>query len=126
LSESLGREIRFGKIIHGDNYASLKLRIAALTSEVRKLTRKISNLLSSNSPADLVLNRHCGECEFRDRCRQKTIEKDDLSLLSRMTEKERKSSTAKASSPSRNFPTPSGHAAGLGGSLPSGRSIIIP
>ena len=90
LSETLSREISFGKIIHGDNYASLKLRIAALTSEVRKLTRKIANLLSSNSPPDLVLNRHCSVCEFQVRCRQKAIEKDDLSLLSRMTEKERK------------------------------------
>jgi hypothetical protein len=36
------------------------------------------------------LNRHCGECEFRNGCRQKALEKDDLSLLGGMTEKERK------------------------------------
>jgi predicted RecB family nuclease len=95
LSEMLGREISFGKIIHGDNYAALKVGIAALTSEVRKLTRKIANLLSSNSPPDLVLNRHCAECEFQAQCRQKAIEKDDLSLLSRMTEKERKKFNSK-------------------------------
>jgi len=95
LSEMLGREISLGKIIHGDNYDSLKVRIAALTSEVRKLTRKIANLLSSNSPPDLVLNRHCAECEFQARCRQKAIEKDHLSLLSRMTEKERKKFNSK-------------------------------
>lgn len=95
LSQMLGREIRLGKITHGDNYASLKVRIAALTSEVRKLTRKIANLLSSNSPPDLVLNRHCAECEFQAQCRQKAIEKDDLSLLSRMTEKERKKFNSK-------------------------------
>ena len=95
LSETMGREISFGKIIHGDNHASLKVRIAALTGEVRKLTRKIANLLSSQSPPDLVLNRHCAECEFQARCRQKAIEKDDLSLLSRMTEKERKKFNSK-------------------------------
>jgi len=95
LSEMLGGEIRLGKIIHGDNYASLKVRVAAMTSEVRKLTRKIANLISSNSPPDLVLNRHCSECEFQARCRQKAIEKDDLSLLSRMTEKERKKFNSK-------------------------------
>jgi predicted RecB family nuclease len=36
------------------------------------------------------LNRHCAECEFQSRCRQKATEKDDLNLLSGMTEKERK------------------------------------
>ena len=95
LSEMLGREINFGKIIHGDNYATLKVRTSVLTSEVRKLTRKIAMLLSSNLPPDLVLNRHCAECEFQAQCRQKAIEKDDLSLLSRMTEKERKKFNSK-------------------------------
>ena len=45
-------------------------------------------MLSSDSP-DLVLNRHCAECQFQSRCRQKAIETDDLSLLSGMTENER-------------------------------------
>ena len=58
--------------------------------EVLKLTGKIARLLSNTSPPDLVLNRHCAECEFQTRCRQKAIEKDDLSLLSGMTEEERK------------------------------------
>src|SRR5262245_54387080 len=58
LSEMLGREIKFGRIIHGDNYATLKVRTSFLTSEVRKLTSKIAMLLSNNLPPDLVLNRH--------------------------------------------------------------------
>lgn len=95
LSEMLGREINLGRIIHGDNYATLKVRTSVLTNEVRKLTRKIAMLLSSNLPPDLVLNRHCAECEFQAQCRQKAIEKDDLSLLSRMTEKERKKFNSK-------------------------------
>ncbi|PYU36956.1 MAG: hypothetical protein DMG54_35310 [Acidobacteria bacterium] len=61
------------------------MKTSALASDVRKLTDKIA----SPSPPDLVLNRHCAECEFQNRCRQKAIEKDDLSLLSGMTEKER-------------------------------------
>jgi len=95
LSEMLGREIKFGRIIHGDNYATLKVRTSFLTSEVRKLTSKIAMLLSSNLPPDLVLNRHCAECEFQAQCRQKAIEKDELSLLSRMTEKDRKKFNSK-------------------------------
>ena len=89
LSEMLGREVSLGKIIHGDKQATLKVKTSALRSEVRKLTGKIGTLLASNSAPDLILNKHCAECEFQTRCRQKAIEADDLSLLSGMTEKER-------------------------------------
>jgi len=90
LSEILGREISLGKIIHGGNHATLKVKTLALTSEVRKHIEKITAFLSSPSPPDLILNRHCAECEFQAGCRQKAIEKDDLSLLATMSEKERK------------------------------------
>ena len=86
LSEMLRQEARLGKIIHGDNCATLHVKTGALTSEVRKLAARTAELLSSNSPPDLVLNRHCAECEFQSRCRQKAIETDDLSLLSGITE----------------------------------------
>jgi len=85
----LGREVSLGKIIHGENQVALKVKISARLREVQKRIEKIASLLSSPSPPDLVLNRHCAECEFRDGCSQKAIETDDLSLLSAMTEKER-------------------------------------
>ena len=90
LSDIHGRNVALGKIIYGDHHATLKVKTSPLAGEVRKLTGKIAALLSSPSPPDLVLNRHCAACEFQIRCRQKAIEKDDLSLLSRMTEKERR------------------------------------
>jgi len=89
LSEMLGNEVGLGKIIHGDDQATLNVKTSPLASEVRKLTAKVATLLSSLSAPDLALNRHCAECEFQARCRQKAIEADDLSLLSGMTEKER-------------------------------------
>ena len=95
LSRSLEREISLGKIVHGDDHVTLKVKTSALTSEVRKVTWKIASLLSSHSPPDLILNRHCAECEFQAGCRKKAIEKDDLSLLSGMTEKERKNFNSK-------------------------------
>src|SRR5262245_18813459 len=70
-------------------HATLKARTSALASEIRKRLEKVVALLSSPTPPDLVLNRHCTECEFRDRCRQKAIEADDLSLLAGMSAKER-------------------------------------
>ena len=95
LSEMLSRKVGLGKIIHGDNHTKLTIKISALAGEVRKLTKKIAAMLSTPTPPDLVLNRHCAECEFQAQCRQKAIEKDDLSLLSRMTEKERKKFNSK-------------------------------
>jgi hypothetical protein len=54
-----------------------------------RVIEKVGRLLASPTPPDLVLNRHCAECEFKTRCRQRAIDQDDLSLLGRMTEKER-------------------------------------
>ena len=90
LSELLGRDVSLGKIIHGDGRGTLKIKTAGLLGQVRKLAPKMAEAVTSASPPDLVLNHHCGECEFRDRCRQKAVEKDDLSLLATMTQKERK------------------------------------
>jgi CRISPR/Cas system-associated exonuclease Cas4 (RecB family) len=66
----------------------LKVKTSALTGEVRKRLEKIAALLSSPTPPDLVLNRHCAECEFQARCRKIAVEKDDLSLLATMNAKE--------------------------------------
>jgi predicted RecB family nuclease len=88
LSKMLGRDVPSGKIIHGDD-AVLKVKTSGLVSEARTLIEKTATLLSRPLPPDLILNRHCAECEFQSRCHQKAVEKDDLSLLALMTEKER-------------------------------------
>jgi len=95
LSEAAGREISVSKIVHGDDGATLKVKTPALASEVRKCIGKIAVLLSSPTSPDLVLNRHCAECEFQARCRQKAIETDDLSLLGGMSAKERQNLRSK-------------------------------
>jgi predicted RecB family nuclease len=89
ISRVFGREVTLGRIIYGDDRVTLNVKVSALKNEVEKLTEKIGVLISSPSPPDLVLNRHCAECEFQTRCRQKAIDKDDLSLLGSITEKER-------------------------------------
>src|SRR5207244_1891142 len=89
LSEALGREVDLGNIIHGDAFVTLRVKTSALESEVRKTTAEIANFLVGQVQADPVLNRHCAECEFRDRCKQKAVEADDLSLLAGITEDER-------------------------------------
>jgi hypothetical protein len=67
LSKSPEREVSVGRIIHGDDHASLKVKTSAVTSEVRKRIENIGALLANPWPPDLVLNRHCAECEFQAR-----------------------------------------------------------
>ena len=90
LSQSLGRTINFGKIIHGDKHAASKMKIARLVSEARKRIDKIAVLLATSTPPELILNRHCAACEFQARCYKEALQQDDLSLLSGMKGKERK------------------------------------
>ena len=90
LSKSLGREVRIGRIVHGDEQTTLKVKTSAMSSDVRKRGERIPTLLSNPGSPDLVLNPHCPECEFQARCRHKAVEKDDLSLLSNMSAKDRK------------------------------------
>jgi predicted RecB family nuclease len=89
LSEALGREVDLGKIIHADAFVTLRVKTSALQREVRKTAVKIETLLAGQVQPDPVLNRHCAECEFRDRCKQKAVETDDLSVLAGITEDER-------------------------------------
>jgi predicted RecB family nuclease len=89
LSGVLGREVDMGRVIHGNDYATLKVKTPVLLSTARKRVGQAAAILAAASPPDLVLNRHCGECEFRDGCRQKSLEQNDLNLLSSMSAKER-------------------------------------
>jgi predicted RecB family nuclease len=90
LAEISGRDVSVGKIIYGDTHTVFNVKIPAVAVEVQKRIERIAVLCSSPSPPDLVLIPHCAECEFQARCRQKALENDDLSLLSGMTEKERR------------------------------------
>jgi len=95
LSGTFGRDVGLGRIIYGEEYVTHEVRTSSLTNEVRELARKVGALVCANSPPDLVLNRHCPECEFETQCRKKAIEADDLSLLSGMTANERGSHRSK-------------------------------
>src|SRR5262249_44900504 len=64
LSEMLKRPVSLGKIIHGDDHATLNVRTSPLELTVRQYIAKIDALLSNPSPPDLLLIPHCAECEF--------------------------------------------------------------
>ena len=59
FSEALERGVSLGKIIHGENCATLNVKTTTPTGEVRKRIEKIAAMLSNKTPADLILNRHC-------------------------------------------------------------------
>ncbi len=90
LAGHLGFPIAQGEIIHGDHHTPVRVKTTELMKEVRRTVGKMDGFLSSGTRPDFFLNRHCGECEYRTRCNQEAVEKDDLSLLAGMTEKERK------------------------------------
>jgi len=90
LTKIVGREVSFGKIVHGDRTDVLKVNLSALGREMSRHVTNVSGILAESSPPDLVLNPHCRQCEFQARCHSVAKQKDDLSLLSGMSEKERK------------------------------------
>ena len=95
LSTASGRKPPFGKIIHGSEQTAVKVNLDGLMDMAKSVVGKIAAQQASNAPPPLILNKHCAECEFQARCRQLAVEKDELSLLSGLTEKERKKQHSK-------------------------------
>jgi predicted RecB family nuclease len=79
----------FGRIIHGREQTPVRVYLADLIEEAESVVNKITAQQTSFTPPTLILNKHCVECEFREPCRQLAIDKDEISLLSGMTKKER-------------------------------------
>ncbi len=90
LSHASGKTPRIGRIIYGRQRARVTVQLAGLLDKVRLILASIATQQAKGTFPPLVLNKHCAECEFQSRCRQIATEKDDLSLLSNMTEKERR------------------------------------
>ncbi len=54
ISKVLRREVAFGRIVCGDDQATLNVKTSTLKSEVEKLAGEIGTLISRPSPPDLV------------------------------------------------------------------------
>jgi hypothetical protein len=81
---------RFGKLIHGREYATTTVPLAALYTKVQSILTAISAQHTNPTQPPLVLNKHCIECHYATRCREIATKADDLSLLAKMSEKNRK------------------------------------
>jgi predicted RecB family nuclease len=78
-----------GKLIYGSQYKLVTVPLTKLLEKVRHYVIQVMKQQKSRMAPPLVLNKHCQECEFRARCRQTAVDKDDLSLLTNITAKER-------------------------------------
>jgi predicted RecB family nuclease len=88
LGRVQGQTPRRGRIIHGRTLQSRRVELASLAAPVEGVVGQLRELASAAKPPRLVLNSHCAECEFRQRCHAEAIDKDDLSLLGGLSTKE--------------------------------------
>jgi predicted RecB family nuclease len=90
ISYIIGTTPPNGKIIHGCKYRAAVIPLSKLVAKARTIVGKIAVQRAETTPPLPILNKHCVGCEFRSHCQQIALQKDDLSLLSSVTTKERK------------------------------------
>ena len=80
-----------GTIVSADG-KSHRLNIKPLLKPLQKIVSSLQDWFSFpiSQPPPVILNKHCSICEYQMQCRQIATEKDELTLLSGLTEKERK------------------------------------
>ena len=84
-----------GTVIYGKEHRRKTVKIGDHIAGTRQTIHAIGAMCHSRKPPSLVLNEHCAVCDFQPRCRSLAIERDDLSLISAMTNKEREKSNAR-------------------------------
>jgi predicted RecB family nuclease len=89
LSQVTGILADTGTVIYGEGHCRKTVKIGDHAVRTRQTIDAIVVTGNSWEPSPLVLNRHCAVCDFQQRCRGLAIERDNLSLLSAMTSKER-------------------------------------
>ncbi len=89
LSQVTGILEDTGTVIYGEEYRRKTVKIGDHAVRTRQTIDAIVVTCNSREPPPLLLNKHCAVCDFQQRCRGLAIGRDDLSLLSAMTGKER-------------------------------------
>lgn len=92
LAYALGKaqriKIQYGKFLHGEPPRLRKMSLAKFEAKVHSLITKIRGFSEKNKNPRVLLNKHCSTCEFQKQCEKEARDKDDLSLLKGMKEKE--------------------------------------
>jgi predicted RecB family nuclease len=88
LAAVQGKEPQWGILIHGQACATHKVKLGTHAAYAQLTLQQIKELQETGKPPKFRLNRHCSICEFRQRCHAEALGKDDLSLLSGISDKE--------------------------------------
>ena len=76
-----GKVPTHGVAIIGPDFRKSRVALRPLVRRARRALDALRVLESGSAPR-LVINRHCETCGFRDECRQRAVDTDDLSLMS--------------------------------------------
>lgn len=82
------KEPRWGILIHGRSSQVRRIKLGGGITQAQKAFQELQEMRGTGTPTRLRLNSHCQVCEFRQRCNAEAASKDDLSLLTGISEKE--------------------------------------
>jgi predicted RecB family nuclease len=88
LGRLQGRDVTFGRTVRGEQFALSKMRLTKLFPTVDQVVQELTDVGSGNTVPSLRLNEHCSLCEFKEQCHATAVERDDLSLLRGLSDKE--------------------------------------
>jgi predicted RecB family nuclease len=77
-----------GILLCGPTFKRIQVHLHRHLDSLAAVLKHLRIQSASEQEPPLVLNRHCGICEFKQLCRDKAVEADNLTLLSGMTSKE--------------------------------------
>lgn len=81
---------RIGQFIFGNIGRTKQVKFSdQLVSKAKRTIEQIAKEYESGDVRPAVLNKHCAICDFQARCRAIAANREDLSLIGAMTEKER-------------------------------------
>ncbi len=88
LSKISNNQAEYGRIIRGKAFTSTKVKLDKLIPSVVQILSEISRILNQKFIPKIRLNDHCKACAFNHYCHKIAANKDDLSLLKGLSEKE--------------------------------------
>jgi len=77
-----------GVIYQGCNAATSAVRMPGRTKSAESILDDLNRMRRGEVQPKLVLNNHCGVCEFQQRCHLEAVREDNLSLLRGVSEKD--------------------------------------
>ena len=109
LGDLQGRQPEIGIVLLGDRLRGAKVHLnSSLRERARDILREIEEVLGEAKPPRLMLNNHCQQCEFRERCRHRRKRMTTSACWMGWEKRSFGSTIGRGSSRSRSFPAPSG------------------